>query len=48
MACINTICPFNSGTKCANNLTLCIVRDLYNAQQRTYACLTYSTQEKVK
>jgi hypothetical protein len=46
MACMNTICAFNSNAKCTNNFSLCIVRDLYNAQQQTRAYHLYSIKIK--
>jgi hypothetical protein len=46
MACMNSICPFNFGFKCSNDLFDCIVRNLYNTQKQTYAHHTYTTKTR--
>ena len=46
MACMNNLCPFNSGLKCSNDLIHCVVRNLYNARQLTYARHTYTVKQK--
>ncbi len=46
MVCTNNICPLNKNTKCTNEMTYCIARNLYTVQQQIRAYHLYTINQR--